>query len=68
MLHEMTTMHGRVPGNRGRGRRRKTWLSNIHKWTNLSMTEAARKAANRKIWKDIGRSKTVHLRPNGYAP
>ena len=32
------------------------------------MTEATRKAANRKIWKDIGRSKTVHLRPNGYGP
>ena len=23
-------MHGRVPGKRGRGRPRKTWLSNIH--------------------------------------
>ena len=34
------TMHGRVPGKRGRRRPRKTWLRNIHKWTNLSMTEA----------------------------
>ena len=62
------TMHGRVPGERGRGRPRKTWLSNIQEWTNLSMTEPTRKAADRKMWKDIGQSKTVHLRPNGYGP
>ena len=51
-------MHGRVPGKRGRPR--KTWLSNIQEWTNLSVTEATRKAADRKMWK--------HLRPNGYEP
>ena len=62
------TMHGRVPVERGRGRPRKTWLPNIQEWTNLSMTEATRKAADRKMWKDIGQSKTVHLRPNGYGP
>ena len=62
------TMHGRVPGERGRGRPRKTWLSNIQEWTNLSMTEATRTAADRKLWKDIGQSKTVQLRPNGYGP
>ena len=62
------TMHGRVPGERGRGRPRKTWLSNIQECTNLSMTEATRKAADRKMWKDIGQSMTVHLRPNGYGP
>ena len=54
-------MHGRVPGKRGRGRPRKTLLSNIHEWTNLYMTEAARKAADSKMWIDTGRSNTVHL-------
>ena len=66
--NSLSIMHGRVPGKRGRGRPRKTRLSNIHEWTNLSMTEATRKAADRKMWKDIGQSKTVHLRPNGFGP
>ena len=42
-------MHGRVPGHRGRERLRKSWLSNIHEWINLSMTVATRKAADRKM-------------------
>ena len=32
------------------------------------MKEATRKAADSKIWKEIGGSKTVHLRPNGNGP
>ncbi|XP_063598641.1 uncharacterized protein LOC134775115 [Penaeus indicus] len=63
-----TIMHGRVPGKRGRGRPRKTWLSNIQEWTNLSMVDATRRAADRNMWKDMGKNIRVHLRPNDYGP
>ena len=59
-------MHGRVPRKRGRGRPRKTWLCNINEWTNLSVSEASRKAMDRKLWKNIIANMRVHLRPIGY--
>ena len=58
-----TIMHGSVEGERRRGRQRSTWLDDIKKWTELSMTEAMDEAMDRVRWR---RRIEASMYPNGH--
>ena len=48
-----TIMHGRVPGDRGRGRPRRSWVKDICEWTRRKPSQAIRLA-------EIGESRIIH--------
>lgn len=46
-----TILQGTVQGGRRRGRQRKRWEDNIREWTGMKLTDALRKAENRREWR-----------------
>lgn len=52
---EKTIMQGRVPGKRGRGRPRKSWMDDITTWTGLSAEKVERTALDRQKWRKVVR-------------
>ena len=50
---EKTIMQGSVPGKRGRGRPRRTWMDDITEWTGLSAEKCERAAVDRPRWRKI---------------
>jgi len=50
---EKTIMQGSVPGKRGRGRPRRSWMEDIVAWTGLSAEECERAALDRSKWRKI---------------
>ena len=42
-------MHGRAPGNRGRGRPRRCWVTDICEWTRSTPSQAIRLAEKRDL-------------------
>jgi len=53
---EKTIMQGRVPGKRGRGRPRRSWMDDITDWTSLSLADVERTARNRTEWQRLVRN------------
>ena len=43
-------LEGEVDGKRGRGRRRKSWTSNVSEMTKMSMAQCSVKALDRSEW------------------
>lgn len=52
---EKVIMQGRVPGKRGRGRPRKSWMDDITTWTGLSAEKVGRAALDRSKWRKVVR-------------
>ena len=46
-----TVLQGTVRGGRRRGRQRKRWEDNIRDWTGLELSDAMRRAEERKEWR-----------------
>ena len=46
-------IEGKVDRKRGRGRPRRTWLSDVTGWTGYNLVQCVREAVNRKCWRDI---------------
>eukprot|EP00794_Sanderia_malayensis_P013516 gene13516-biopygen10785 len=46
-----TVMHGRVDGQRGRGRPRRSWMEDVNIWTNEPVSVCVRMAENRDNWR-----------------
>ncbi|GFS04903.1 endonuclease-reverse transcriptase [Elysia marginata] len=46
-------LEGKVDGSRGRGRRRKSWTTNIAEMTNLRENAAAKAAMEREGWRSM---------------
>eukprot|EP00794_Sanderia_malayensis_P008574 gene8574-biopygen6861 len=46
-----TVMHGRVDGQRGRGRSRRSWMEDVKIWTNEPVSVCVRMAENRDNWR-----------------
>ncbi|GFS04682.1 hypothetical protein ElyMa_006501600 [Elysia marginata] len=44
---------GKVDGSRGRGRRRKSWTTNIAEMTNMRVNAAAKAAMEREGWRSM---------------
>ena len=48
-----TILQGSLPGQRKRGRPKKTWTDNIKEWTGLTHTQLQETAHNRPAWKNL---------------
>ncbi|XP_023241473.1 uncharacterized protein LOC111639767 [Centruroides sculpturatus] len=46
-------LEGMIEGQRGRGRPRKNWFSNIRNWTYLTYEECSREAQDRSWWHEM---------------
>jgi len=46
-------LHGRIAGNRGRGRPRRRWTDDIKQWTGRSVAECVQCAADRSNWRSV---------------
>ncbi|GFS12815.1 endonuclease-reverse transcriptase [Elysia marginata] len=46
-------LEGKVDGSRGRGRRRKSWTTNIAELTNMRLNAAAKAAMEREGWRSM---------------
>ncbi len=46
-------MEGKVEGTRKRGRPRRTWMSDIQEWTQMTYTQCARRAVCRRDWRGV---------------
>ncbi|GFS06539.1 endonuclease-reverse transcriptase [Elysia marginata] len=46
-------LEGKVDGSRGRGRRRKSWTTNIAEMTNMRVNAAAKAAMERESWRSM---------------
>ncbi|GFS22076.1 hypothetical protein ElyMa_005100000 [Elysia marginata] len=46
-------LEGKVDGSRGRGRRRKSWTTNIAEMTNMRVNAAAKAAMEREGWRPM---------------
>ncbi|GFR58044.1 endonuclease-reverse transcriptase [Elysia marginata] len=51
-LHKLL-LEGKVDGSRGRGRRRKSWTTNIAEMTNVRVNAAAKAAMKRERWRSM---------------
>ena len=46
-------MHGSMEGSRGRGRPKRTYLTDIGEWTGKGVATCTREAKNRGLWRKI---------------
>ena len=47
---ERRLVTGKIDGKRGRGRHRRTWITDITEWTGRSLAQSVRDATKRSYW------------------
>ena len=57
-------LEGKVNGSRGRGRRRKSWTSNIAEMTNMRVNAAAKEAMERVGWRSMASNLFKEMEPS----